>query len=203
MKLQAIIASAVLSLATSTLSAAPAPWGVPPLAGRPALQQQQPGPETLVRRGMGQLVAFLRQQPGPDSEQVARFLHQEIAPYFDFAYMTKWALGKRYRYLDEGQRVAAQRRLEKMFLSAMAQRLGGYQDQRVKFFPPRREPGNEVSVSVGLLQPGNYPARITFRFYRAGDGWRVFDVEANGSSAVAHYRQYFSRMARAQSPRPY
>jgi len=204
MRFQVImIASAVLSLATIPASGAPAPWGMSPPASRMVPQEQQPGPETLVRQGMGRLVSFLRQDPRPDAEQIGRFLDQEIAPYFDFAYMTKWALGKRYGYLDQRQRAAAERKLEKMFLGALAQRLGGYQNQRVKFFPPRREQGGEVSVSVGLLQPGNYPSRLTFRFYRDGDVWKVFDVAANGSSAVAHYRQYFARIARLQGPRPY
>ncbi|MCB1882186.1 MAG: ABC transporter substrate-binding protein, partial [Gammaproteobacteria bacterium] len=41
-----------------------------------------------------------------------------------------------------------------------------------------------------------YPARLDFRFYLAEDGWKVFDVAANGSSAVMHYRQQFRQMMR-------
>ncbi|RKZ36806.1 MAG: ABC transporter substrate-binding protein, partial [Gammaproteobacteria bacterium] len=35
-----------------------------------------------------------------------------------------------------------------------------------------------------------------FRFYRSPRGWRIFDVSANGASAVTFYRQYFSRQVR-------
>jgi phospholipid transport system substrate-binding protein len=48
---------------------------------------------------------------------------------------------------------------------------------------------------MGILRAGAYPTRIDFRFYRGESGWKIFDVSANGSSALAFYRQYFARQA--------
>jgi phospholipid transport system substrate-binding protein len=46
---------------------------------------------------------------------------------------------------------------------------------------------------VAILQASGYPANLDFRFYRGKTGWKVFDVAANGSSALTYYRQYFAR----------
>jgi phospholipid transport system substrate-binding protein len=57
---------------------------------------------------------------------------------------------------------------------------------------------------VGILQASGYPASIDFRFYQSNEGWKIFDVTANGNSALAYYRQYFNRqMAAQQMPRGY
>jgi len=148
---------------------------------------------------MNRLVAFL--QKNPSSDQISSFVDAEIAPYFDFSYMTQWVAGRNYRFMNEGQRQAMEDQLKQMFLGALAQRLGGYSNQGVRFNRPRRIDRNEVSVGVDILQPGTYPARLNFRFYRSDSGWKVFDVSANGSSALVHYRKYFAQLPYQQRAR--
>jgi phospholipid transport system substrate-binding protein len=60
-----------------------------------------------------------------------------------------------------------------------------------------------VNVTVGILQPGNYPSKLEFRMYRGKDGWKVYDVVANGRSAVAFYRNELNRQQGAVTGRPY
>ena len=47
---------------------------------------------------------------------------------------------------------------------------------------------------------GGYPAELDFRLYRGTDGWKVFDVVANGSSALVYYRDYFRNSMRRGGP---
>ncbi len=44
------------------------------------------------------------------------------------------------------------------------------------------------------------PSELDFRLYRGNDGWKVFDVVANGSSAVVYYRDYFRNAFRRGGP---
>ena len=55
-----------------------------------------------------------------------------------------------------------------------------------------------MMVSAAILNPGTYPARMDFRLYRSGDDWRVYDVAANGQSAIVHYRRELMRQIRQQ-----
>ena len=82
------------------------------------------------------------------------------------------------------------------FLTTLATRLTGFGNQQFQVSHPRGVAEKEVVVGVTILNPQVYPARLDFRFYLAEDGWKVFDVAANGSSAVMHYRQQFRQMMR-------
>ncbi len=95
-------------------------------------RQGQPGeqnPAAVLRDGMNKLVGFLKQEPKPDAARVAKFLDDEIASYFDFAYMARASAGGMYRQMDEEQRKKLEAKLREMFLTAMAQHLSAYEKQ--------------------------------------------------------------------------
>jgi phospholipid transport system substrate-binding protein len=158
-------------------------------------RQQSPGPGELLRVGVNKLLNFMRQSERPNPDLIMAYLDKEIAPYFDFAYMAKWAAGPRYRSLNVQQRDMLAERIKSMLLATLSQRLISYANQDVRFFQPRRTGQNEMRVRMGILQAGGYPTKVDFRFYRSESGWKVFDVSANGSSALTFYRQYFARQA--------
>ncbi len=163
-----------------------------------ARQVQVPGPTLILKQGLQRLTAFMGSEARPNSRQIAAFLDQEIAPYFDFDYMARWAGGRLWQKMTPQQRREFEGQLQQMFLGTLAQRLGGYGGQQVRVMRPRQGRNNEVTVDVAVMNPGSYPSRLKFRFYPSRDGWRIFDVSANGSSAVMYYRQYFSQKMRRQ-----
>lgn len=168
-------------------------------------RQAQPGeqnPAAVLRDGMNKLVGFLKQDPKPDAARVAKFLDDEIATYFDFAYMARTAAGGMYRQMDDEQRQKLEAKLREMFLTAMAQHLSAYDKQEIDFLPARRsgQRGEEVTLSVAVRGPQGYPSELDFRLYRGNEGWKVFDVVANGSSALVYYRDYFRNALRRGGP---
>jgi len=148
-----------------------------------------------LREGIDKLLAFAGQEEKPNRLQAAAFLDREIAPYFDFARMAQWVAGPRYAAMNEEQREAMTAALESRFLTALASKLTNYQGQQVRYLRPRSSPRGAVSVSVGILRPGSYPSKLDFRMYQSEDGWKVYDVVANGRSAVAFYRAELNRPA--------
>jgi phospholipid transport system substrate-binding protein len=160
-----------------------------------------PGTEAAaaLREGMDKLLEFLSKEEKPNKLQVAAFLDGEIAPYFDFDYMAKWVAGPGFAAMSEEQRAALAAKLEARFLGTLASRLAQYKGQRVRFLRPRPGRRGAVSVGVAILRPGSYPSKLDFRLYRSKDGWKVYDVVANGRSAAAFFRQDLKRSA---APRP-
>jgi phospholipid transport system substrate-binding protein len=163
-------------------------------------QQQEAGPGLVLREGMTKLLKFMRQSDQPPPQKIAAFLEAEIAPYFDFEYMADWAAGPMKRYLTEQQKAELGQQVKELLLGTLAKRLASYRNQDVRFYRPRSSGRNEVKVRIGILQAGGYPANIDFRFYRSESGWKVFDVAANGNSALAYYRRHFMNQMRSQSP---
>ena len=192
MKIKLYIISIILLFCMAPLHASP---GYGYRQPEPRMLQQTSGPGEVLREGVSKLLQFLRQQERQNPELMAMFLEQEVAPYFDFAYMAKWTAGPSYRNMNEQQRALLEQKIKKMLLSSLSQRLVNYSNQDVRFFQPRRVGQNEVKVRMGILQASGYPTSIEFRFYRSESGWKIFDVSANGSSALSFYRQYFARQA--------
>lgn len=173
--------------------------GPGPMAGGPAMSPQFAGPAQALRGGVDKLLGFLGTDPKPDAAALAAFLDQEIAPFFDFDYMTESAGGRLYERMNDAEKAAAVEQVKQSFLTKMAEKLGGYDNQQVRFLPPRSGPSGTVQISAAVLNPGQYPARLDFRLYRSGDTWKVYDVAANGQSAIVHYRREMMRQMRRQA----
>ena len=154
-----------------------------------------------LKEGMDKLLEFMGQEELPNNLQVAAYLDKEIAPYFDFDYMAKWVAGPAYGRMSPEQRKAMAARLEASFLSGLSTRLASYKGQQVRLLRPRMGPRGAVSVNVGILRPGAYPSKLQFRMYKSQDGWKVYDVVANGRSAASYYRVQFQRTASAPAGR--
>ncbi|MGB5637718.1 MAG: ABC transporter substrate-binding protein [Sedimenticolaceae bacterium] len=167
----------------------PAPYMPGPVAAPKAAN-----PAVAVRTGMDKLLSFLDSSEAPSPEALASFLNTEIAPSFDFDYMARSAGGRLYEGASPAEQAAMAEDIKRSFLTKMAEKLSAYDKQQVRFLPPR--PGNDgqtAQVSVMVMNPGNYPARLDFRLYRDGSQWKVFDVAANGQSAIVHYRRQMMR----------
>jgi phospholipid transport system substrate-binding protein len=168
---------------------------MPGRPGMPAAEAESP--DERLRDGVNKLLGFMRREQQPSPEELSGFLDKEIAPFFDFDYMAKVAAGRLYSPLGEERQAELAASLKTQFLGTLAERLGAFDDQEVKFLASRVNPdGRTGSASLAVLNPQSYPARIDFRFYRRDGEWLVYDVVANGQSAVAHYRREFRQMMR-------
>ncbi|MDZ7753920.1 MAG: ABC transporter substrate-binding protein [Gammaproteobacteria bacterium] len=206
MKKPFLAATAVLLFAATAAQAQPygarayhpgyAPQGAP--MARPAQAPSEvETPEQILRQGLDRMQGFLS-QGSLDPQELLAFLDNEIAPYFDFPLMSRWVLGRGYDQMSEGQKSEFTQRLKGMFFSALAKNLKALSNPppRIDIFGSRvRRDARQVAVGA-LVRGSMYeqPVRLQFRFYRGNSGWKVFDVTANGISAVSYYRQQFNQM---------
>ena len=79
-------------------------------------------------------------------------------------------------------------------MNTLAELLVTYTDQPIRYFSPRGQDSNDVRVNVWIMQPSGIPTRLQFRFYRDEGEWKIFDVKAEGNSAVVHYRRQFQHI---------
>jgi phospholipid transport system substrate-binding protein len=190
-------------------NAAPYPGGYGPMpgwggAGWPAGHQavapqrrEAPAPVRIIEEGLGKLQAFLASGAARDSSVVESFLIGEIAPYFDLDYMARWAAGSLWDGLDQGQQGMLSAGLAKLFFANMAAHIGGVRGGEIHYLPTRRLGGNEVTVRVRVRGIQSRPVALDFRLYKGNsDKWKVFDIQANGQSAVTHYRRLLADLAR-------
>jgi phospholipid transport system substrate-binding protein len=197
--------STLILLACSTgLVAAPDP--APPVpAPHPPQIQDAPSPLVQLRVAVESLMAFMNREPIPAPSAVARYLDEQVAPMFDFRTMARAAGGRFYQTLSPQQQDAMAEEIKRLFLTRLTIGLAGYDGQEVHFLRPRLSPdGDEAMISMAIVNPGHYPARIDFRLAFHGRDWRIIDIAANGTSAVVYYRQMLLReaMSRIQPRAP-
>jgi phospholipid transport system substrate-binding protein len=159
------------------------------------------GPAAVAARGLDKMMGFLENSDG-DLQKLGAFLNREIVPYFDFDYMAKSAAGPLWKEMDAQQRKRLAARIKRQFLATLVERLGDYDRQQIRVVSERVSPNGRIgTVTTVIRGPRGYPARMDFRFYKSRRGWKVYDVMANGQSAVVHYRRQF-RQAFYQQRRP-
>lgn len=164
-------------------------------AAKPPTVNRGSAPVLQLRMGVDSLLAFMNQDPRPAPAAIARFLDNEIAPYFDFNHMARSAGGRLYPRLSPEQRSAMAEEIKRMFLTGLSERLVSYGGQRVRYLPVRMSPdGQQAVVGMMILEAGQYyPSKVDFRLLRKPGGWSIIDLAANGQSAVVYYRQALMR----------
>ena len=154
-------------------------------------------PAQVLRSGIETLTNYMNNNNNQKSAKLAQYLDQNIAPYFDFKRMAAWAAGPSYRYMTKQQRVQLAGSIKSEFMGALATRLTGYKRSRIEYLRPQ---GNiargNVTLGVNIHTGSGYPLRIDFKLYRGKQAWKVYDVVANGASAVSHFRNDFARKFR-------
>ena len=154
-------------------------------------------PARVLRGGVETLTGYLGKQQDLPPEQLHGFLEQEIVPYFDFNRMAFWAAGAINRRLTPEQRNQLTAMLKERFLEAMVKQLSGYKQSRIQYLSPRGNlRGGNVTLGLRVFGADSYPVQIDFKLYRGNSGWKVYDVVANGTSAVNAYRTEFSQLVR-------
>lgn len=156
-------------------------------------------PAAKVSKQLANLRTFLSKSQGTaiSQAQAMQYIEQQIAPDIDFATMTQMALGHLGNRMSTQQRTAAQSQLRRNFTAKLIEAMGDIRSTRFTVGKTRRGTSRgELVVPVRLDRWRGQPLKISFRFYKTNDGWKVFDAEAGGQSAVMFYRGYFARQWR-------
>lgn len=159
-------------------------------------------PHEIVEAGISQLNQFIGAYKNPSKDQIRQFLASEIAPYFDFSYMAKWVAGPYHNRLSIDQKTTFKKLLHDNFLNALARNLGVYTLPLPQVHVEESVTGRntkEMTVPV-YVEINGLQIKLIFRFYWSPVGWKIFDVVANGASAVGFYRRYYVDLLRRHGP---
>ena len=194
----------VLLLGQLSVQVQAAPYfQLPGLAATPATTPRPARPDLILSHGIRQLGNFLAGDASRDPRRVQAFLEREIAGYFDFRTMSRWAAGPAFRRLTPAQKERFAAKLRGHFLGAVARNLGSFAHPlpRITVYPVRStRPDDERTVRARVMPRSGFPINMDFRFYRTRNGWKVFDIAANGASAVTYYRRHFAARVSSRGP---
>ena len=166
------------------------------LACAPLAALAQEAPDAMVKRIADELVAIVKtdkELAAGDQQKVIELAEAKVLPHFDFARMTRLAVGRNWRDASPAQREALTKEFRTMLVRTYSSSLSAYRNQTIEVKPMRTKPGDEeVTVRTAVIQPGGPPIPIDYAMAKAPDGWKVFDVVIDGVSLVTTYRGTFN-----------
>ena len=128
-----------------------------------------------------------------DPASVVALLENQAARFFDFAYIAYLVAGPEYASRDALQRAHFQNRIRDRLFSDLAYQMGMYDARMPTMIPlvPR-----QTSLFTGraggiFYHRGGPTIQLVFEFYLTPRGWRIYDINSNGVSAVDALRRIY------------
>lgn len=158
-----------------------------------AVQAAETTPDELVKSTVNEVMSVLKQNK--DKRTLLDLAEQKVLPHFDFAEMTRLAVGRAWRDASDAQKKALENAFRTLlvntYTTALTQAAKG--DQTVEVKPLRLQPDQkDVVVRTLVREPGRSPFPIDYSMRRTAGGWKVYDVVVENLSLVTTYRSSFS-----------
>lgn len=157
----------------------------------------QSNPVSLLQYIANNMIAGLKEQKATlktNPDVVYSLAYRYVVPYADLSEMSKRVLPAQiWNKATAAQRTQFQEQFTKTLIRTYASALTSYQDQVIKFYPPRGGAnGHTVEVNSQIISSDRDPIRVTYRLIRVGDGWKLYDMSVEGISMLESFRSQFS-----------
>ncbi len=173
---------------------------------RPAVAAD--APEATIRTATADVLAALRGAPPEvvnDSNQLVGRVYPVVAQYLDLDRMSQLVLGRYWKPATPAQRRDFRDRfqdlLTRFYATSVSALLEGVDPQTITIdVHPADMAKNArratVRTHVNLLNAA--PIQMSYKVYRVGEAWKVYDMSIEGVSIVTNYRASFTGEIRAR-----
>ena len=166
------------------------------LAPLAALHAESLAPDELVKQISTDVIEAAKTdkaiQAG-DIKRVAVLVEQKVMPHVNFQRMTASAVGRYWRQASPEQQQRLQAEFKLLLLRSYAGALSQVKDQTVELKAMRGRPDDgEVVVRTELRGRGD-AIQLDYRLEKAGNDWKIYDVNVLGVWLVENYRNSFAQ----------
>ena len=127
------------------------------------------------------LIETMKAGKSQSVRQRFRRLEPTVARTFDFATMTRFAVGPTWAKVPAAQQAQLIDALKRLTVASYVHNFDGYSGQTFTVDPNVRTQGPDKVVSTHLNSPGEAPVPIAYRMRQSGGTWKIVDVFYNGS----------------------
>ena len=166
------------------------------LACVPFAAAAQEAPDALVKRVTDEVLTIIKSdkdlQAG-NPRKVVELAEQKVLPHFDFARMTRLAVGRNWAQASDAQKEALTKEFRTLLVRTYSSSLSAYRNQTIEVKPTKMgAQDKDVTVRTQVIQQGGPPIPIDYAMERQESGWKVYDVVVDGVSLVTTYRGSFN-----------
>ncbi|MCK6425685.1 MAG: ABC transporter substrate-binding protein [Burkholderiaceae bacterium] len=172
-----VLAAAVAALAT--------PWAM-----------AQTTPDALIRQVSGEVIEAVKADKAIQAgavQPIIVLVDSKILPHVNFQRMTASAVGRHWRQATPEQKAKLQAEFKTLLVRTYAGALTQVKDQVVELKPMRSRPEDTEVIVRSEVKGKGEPIQLDYRMEKAGDSWRIYDVNVMGVWLVENYRASFAQ----------
>jgi phospholipid transport system substrate-binding protein len=153
-------------------------------------------PDALIERVSGEVIEAVKADKAIQAGDVKRInalVDDKVMPHVNFQRMTSLAMGRYWRQATPEQKQRLQEEFKTLLVRTYSGALTQVKDQTVQLKPMRNRPGDTEVIVRTEVRGGGEPIQLDYRLEKAGDTWRIYDVNVLGVWLVEQYRNSFAQ----------
>jgi phospholipid transport system substrate-binding protein len=175
-------------IAAAATALALAPWVAP--------RAEAVAPDALIKQISVDVIDAVKEdkaiQAG-DVKRIGALVDAKVMPHVNFQRMTSSAVGRYWRQASPDQQQRLQAEFKQLLMRTYSGALTQVRDQTVELKAMRGKPEDgEVVVRTEVRGRGD-PIQLDYRLEKAGETWKIYDVNVLGVWLVENYRNSFAQ----------
>ena len=166
-------------------------------AAAPALRAEPVAPDAFVRQVSTEVIDAVKAdkaiQAG-DVNRIRSLVDAKVMPYVNVPRMTASSVGPQWRSATPDQQKRMLVEFQTLMVNTYSGALTQVKDQAVVVKPLRAGAADtsELVVRTEVRGKGD-PIQLDYRLEKAGDGWKIYDVNVGGFWLVEAYKGQFAK----------
>ena len=145
--------------------------------------------ETLLKRTLDAIVRVLQKQD-LDQQVKNKEIVDLVTPMFDFELMARLSLGKKHwSGLPQDKKDRFTELFIKRLKASYLNNFNLYSDEKI-FYEPSVQVKKKIHIPTYLISKDK-KISILYKFYKAEENWKIYDLEIQDVSIIRSYRSQF------------
>lgn len=166
------------------------------LATSPLLRAQALAADAFVKQVSADVIDAVKADKAIQSGDVARIralVDAKVMPHVNFQRMTASSVGPQWRSATPDQQKRMLTEFQTLMVNTYSGALTQVKDQAVVVKPLRATPDQTELVVRSEVRGKGDPIQLDYRLEKAGDGWKIYDVNVGGFWLVDAYKGQFAK----------
>ena len=148
--------------------------------------------EELLKNNLDAVFTVL-QKKGLEQQAKNKEIVEIVTPMFDFELMARLSLGKKHwPGLSQDKKEKFTELFIQRLKASYLKNFTLYTDEKI-FYEPSVQVKKKIHAPTYLVSKDK-KISILYKFYKAGNDWKIYDLEIQGVSIIRSYRSQFSRI---------
>lgn len=157
---------------------------------------QAVAPDAFVRQVSDEVLDAIKSDKTVQSGDVNRIralVDAKVLPHVNFQRMVATVVGRPWRGATPEQKQRLQDEFKTLIVRTYAGALTQVKNQTVALKPFRGNAADQEVVVRSEVRNGGEPVQLDYRLEKAGDGWKIYDVNVAGVWMVDQYKSQFAQ----------